>query len=218
VKGFWAILIKEFSHIRRDRGTLVFAFLVPAFQLTIFGYAIDVTIENIPVVVLNLDQRQDSREFLDALVATGTFEVIERVEDMDSFRRALSAGWARVGVLIPPDYSDKLLRREQAQVQVLIDGSDSQVATTALNAVGLLGTQLSIARAKGLAESVELGPARTETGQVALPIDVRPRLLFNPNLESSHFFVPGLIAIILQVVLLFLTSFSIVREREHGTL
>lgn len=218
MKGFWAILIKEFSHIRRDRGTLIFAFLVPAFQLTIFGYAIDVTIENIPVVVLNLDQRQDSREFLDALVATGTFEVIERVEDMDSFRRALSAGWARVGVLIPPDYSDKLLRREQAQVQVLIDGSDSQVATTALNAVGLLGTQLSIARAKGLAESVELGPARTETGQVALPIDVRPRLLFNPNLESSHFFVPGLIAIILQVVLLFLTSFSIVREREHGTL
>jgi ABC transporter DrrB family efflux protein len=101
---------------------------------------------------------------------------------------------------------------------VLIDGSDSQVASTALNAAKLLGLTRSIALAQSLGESRQLAPAREAAGQAALPIDIRPRLLFNPDLESSHFFVPGLVGIILQLVTLFLTAFAIVRERELGTL
>jgi ABC transporter DrrB family efflux protein len=218
MNGFFAILLKEFSHIRRDRGTVFFAFLVPLMQLLIFGYAIDVTIDNIPLVVLDLDGRQESRRLVDAMKNTRSFVVLERTASSEGFHRALTSGSAKAGVIIPPDYSQRLLRREQATVQVLIDGSDSQVATTALNAVSLLATSLSIGRAKVVGESLQVTPARTQTGAVALPIEVRPRLLYNPGLKSSHFFVPGLIAIILQLVGLFLTSSSIVREREFGTL
>ncbi len=218
MNGFWAILFKEFAHIRRDRATLFFTFLVPALQLTIFGYAINVTIDYIPTAVLDLDGRQDSRAFVDAMVNTQTFVVSERVLDMEALRRALSAGRVKVGVVIPANYSERLLRGQQASVEVLVDGSDSQVATTAMNTVSLLATQMSIARGRAMGEALQAAAARDPFGRFALPIDVRARLLYNPNLESSHFFVPGLIAIILQVVLLFLTSFSIVREREQGTL
>lgn len=218
MNGFLAILLKEFAHIRRDPTTIFFTFVVPALQLTIFGYAINVTIENIPLVVFDLDGRQESRRLVEALCNTRTFQVLERVHDAESFRRAIDSGRAKTGVLIPADYSERLLRREQAQVQVLIDGSDSQVATTAMNSVGLLVMQLSVGQAKVVAEAAQTGPAHGQTGGLALPIDARTRLLYNPDLRSSHFFVPGLIGIILQVVLLFLTSSSIVREREHGTL
>ena len=218
MKGFGAVLFKEFAHIRRDRLTIFFTFAVPALQLTIFGYAIDVTIQNIPTVVYDLDGRQESRRFVEAMVNTDTFQVVKRVQDHESFRRALNSGRAKVGVLIPADYSERLLAREQARVQVLIDGSDSQVATTALNTVNLLGTLMSVNRARATGEALQVAPARGPSGQAALPIEVRTRLLYNPDLESAHFFVPGLVAIILQLVLLFLTSFSIVRERELGTL
>jgi len=218
MNGFLAVLLKEFAHLRREPMTIFFALIVPSLQLTIFGYAIRVTIENIPVVVLDLDGRQDSRRFLEAMEATKTFRVHDRVTNMDDFNRAITAGRAKVGVIIPADYSERLLRRDQAAVQVLVDGSDSQVATTAQNTVSLMVTQLSLERAKSLGESLQVAAARDEEGKPAMPIDARTRLLFNPALESSHFFVPGLVAIILQLVLLFLTSFSIVRERERGTL
>ncbi|GMU23334.1 MAG: transport permease protein [Phycisphaerae bacterium] len=218
MNGFLAILLKEFAHIRRDRGTIFFTFIVPALQLTIFGYAIEVTIDNIPTAVLDLDGRQDSRAFVDALENTQTFEVTQRLQSMEALRRSLSAGHVKVGLVIPADYSERLLRREQAQVQLLVDGSDSQVATTAVNTAALLTTHLSIQRGKAFGEALQEAVARDPFGQATLPIEARSRLLYNPDLESAHFFVPGLIAIILQLVLLFLTSFSIVKEREQGTL
>jgi ABC transporter DrrB family efflux protein len=216
--GLRAILIKEFVHLRRQPTTLFFMLLVPLMQTLIFGYALDTQIENIPTVVYDLDGRRDARELVETFANTRRFKIVQRVHDDDSFRRALTSGRAKVGITIPPDYSDTLLRREQASVQVLIDGSDSQVATTAQNAANLLGLNRSISIAKNFAESLQVGPARNEVGQASLPIDVRPRLLYNPDLLSAHFFVPGLVGIILQLVTLFLTSFAIVREREMGTL
>lgn len=216
--GFWAILVKEFSHVRREPATLLFVFAVPVLQTIIFGFAIDTQIENIPTVIYDLDGRSSARELRDAFANTRTFEIIERVFDEDAFHYALQSGRAKVGVIIPPDYSDRLLRGEQVSVQVLIDGSDSQVATTALNASNLLGLNLSTGMAKQFAETLPMVLARDAQGAAALPIEIRPRLLYNPDLESSHFFVPGLVGIILQLVTLFLTSFAIVRERELGTL
>jgi ribosome-dependent ATPase len=218
MNGFMAIFLKEFAHIRRERSTIVFAFVLPAILLIIFGYAIDVTIENIPTVVLNLDGRMESRELIASLKNTKTFEIIEDVQDLESFHAALESGRAKTGVLIPVEYSERLLHSEQAYVQVLIDGSDSQVATTALNTVNLLTIDLSLRRARAFGEKLGIAPARSATGALVMPIEARTRLLYNPDLDSSHFFVPGLVAIILQLVLLFLTSTAIVRERELGTL
>ncbi len=216
--GFWAILVKEFVHIRRQRMTLFFMLVVPVMQTIIFGYAIETQIEHIPLVVFDQDGRADGRRLVEAFINSRRFELAERVYNDESFRRALTSGRARVGLRIPPDYSDRLLRGEQVHVQVLIDGSDSQVATTALNTAKLLGIQLSIQWALPRGEAAHFAPSRDPAGTASLPIDVRPRLLYNPDLESSHFFVPGLIGIILQLVTLFLTSFAIVRERELGTL
>ncbi|MFN0056454.1 MAG: ABC transporter permease [Planctomycetales bacterium] len=216
--GLRAMLLKEFSHIRREPATIFFMFVVPVVQTIIFGFAIQTEIENIPTAVCDLDGRRAGRELVEAFRNTRTFAIGERTFDEESFRRELTSGRAKVGVRIPPDYTERLMRGEQVQVQVLIDGSDSQVATSALQATRMLGYSRSTERARLVIESSGQAPARDAVGQVAIPIDMRPRLLFNPDLKSSHFFVPGLVGIIMQLVTLFLTSFAIVRERELGTL
>jgi len=216
--GLLAVFLKELSHIRREPSTLFFAIAVPVLQTFIFGIAIDTEIEDIPTVLYDLDGRTAAQELAESFENAQAFHIVDRVVTEDAFRRALTSGDAKVGIRIPADYSERLLMREQARVQVLIDGSDSQVATTALTTTNLLGFQLSTGQARALAESLNQAPARDETGALAIPVEMRTRLLYNPNLESSHFFVPGLVGIILQLVTLFLTSFAIVRERELGTL
>ncbi|MCA9231432.1 MAG: ABC transporter ATP-binding protein/permease [Planctomycetales bacterium] len=216
--GLWAVLVKEFVHIRRQPITLFFMLVVPVMQTIIFGYAIDMQIENIPTVVFDMDGRQQARDLTSAFANTRRFRIVEYVYDETSFHRRLRSGHAQVGIRIPPNYSDRIIRGEQVQVQVLVDGSDSQVATAAQSTAQLLGLNLSIRIATAKGESMQLAPARDSAGQGVLPIEVRTRMLYNPDLESSHFFVPGLVGIILQLVTLFLTSFAIVRERELGTL
>lgn len=216
--GLKAILLKEFSHIRREPTTLYFMFVVPVLQMVIFGYAIETQIEHIPTIVHDLDGRQAARRLIDRFENTRNLEIVGEALDDETFRRALTSGRARVGIRIPPNYTTRLLNGEQAHVQVLIDGSDSQVATTALNTANLLGQAESMRITRNFAETLPRVPARDATGTAVLPVEMQPRLLFNPGLESSHFFVPGLVAIILQLVTLFLTSFAVVRERELGTL
>lgn len=199
--GLLAVLLKEFVHVRRERSTLFFLFIIPILQTVVFGYAIDTEVEDVPTVVFDLDGRTRAQEFVEALENTGTLRVTERVHDQAAFERALRSATARVGVRIPPEFSEDLLEGESAAVQVLIDGSDSNLATQSLQAARMLA----------LAQSGEL------LGR-ELPIDLRARLLYNPDLESANFFVPGLVAIILQLVTLFLTAFTLAREREVGTL
>jgi len=216
--GLWAILVKEFAHIRRQPSTLFFMLVIPVLQTVIFGFAIDTQIENIATVVYDQDGRRRAMELVESFRNTRTFRIDGYVFDEESFRRSMSSGRARVGIRIPPFFTDRLSRGEQVQVQVLIDGSDSQVASQALNSANLLGINSALKVAKTFAEKQPNVPARDEEGHAALPIEVRPLLLYNPGLESAHFFVPGLVGIILQLVTLFLTAFAIVRERELGTL
>jgi ABC transporter DrrB family efflux protein len=213
-----AILLKEFAHIRRAPSTLFFMFVVPVLQLFIFGYAIETQIDNIPTVVYDLDGRSHARRLRQAFDNARTFNVIARVFDDAAFDRMMTSGRAKVGVRIPPQYTEQLIRRQQVQVQVLIDGSDAQVATAALDATQLLGLYLAEEMAQSAGGQLTTETARDAGGHRARPIEMRARLLYNPALQSSHFFVPGLIAIILQLVMLFLTASAIVRERELGTL
>ncbi len=216
--GLWAVLLKEFFHIRRQPATIFFMLVVPALQTMIFGWAIRTEIENVPTVVWNLDGRRHGRELVDALVNSRQFQIVAEVNNSEDFHATLRSGRAKVGIEIPADYSDRLLAGQQAQVPVLIDGSDSQTATASMNTINLLGVEMSIAVAKAKGEAAQFAPARDRSGELAMPIEMRTRLMYNPNLESARFFVPGLVGIILQLVTLFLTSFAIVREREMGTL
>jgi len=217
-RGLLAILLKEFSHIRREPSTIYFMLLIPLLQTIVFGYAIDLKVEHIPAAVFDLDRTGTSRRLIESFEATNTFEFVESVRSETELHHALASGRARVGIVVPPDFTARIVGGRQAQVQVLVDGSDSTVANAALNTTNLLGTVLSQRIGFSFVEALESVPSRDPEGRPALPIEMRPRLLYNPNLESAHFFVPGLVGIILQVVLLFLTSFAIVRERERGTL
>lgn len=214
MNGVLAVLLKEFSHIRRQPSTLFFALLVPAMQLIIFGYAANRMIQHIPLVVMDLDARQDSRELIDGFVNTRSFEVVGHATNWEQLTRAMRSGLARAALVIPPDYSRRLLSGQHATVQLLVDGSDAQVATTAMNSGSMLLQHRSLLKLQVAGVTL----ARDEFGHPALPSDLRPVVLYNPDLEDPFFYVPGLAAIILQMVLSFLTAFSIAREREQGTL
>lgn len=206
-RGFTSIVYKECIHVLRDPRTLFMMILVPGFQLTIFGYDIDLDVKNIATVVYDLDGRRDARELQDAFVHSGYFRIVHQARSDEELVSTIVRGKARVGIAIPPDYSDRLISGASAQVQILIDGSDSTVAMQALNVANAIALRRSLTI---IAEQV--GP------DAALPIDLRPRVLFNPDMRTVNFMVPGLVGIVMQVVTMFLTTFSIVREKESGTL
>lgn len=207
-EGLGAVMYKESRHILRDPRTLFLMMLVPSLQLTIFGYAINLDVQHIPTAVYNLDGRDASRELIDAFRNSGYFDIVAEVPSDEALFREIVRGNVSVAVKIPPDYSDRLLLGQAAQVQVLIDGSNSSVAMQALNVSNAIALRKSLRNLAG-----NLGV----NGDVP-PIEARPRVLFNPDMRTANFMVPGLVGVILQLVTMLLTAFSIVREKENGTL
>src|SRR5271156_176601 len=204
-RGFGAVFYKETLHVRRDPGTLFFSLLIPLLQMVLLGFGIDTNVRQVNTVVYNADGRQQSRELIDRLKNSDTFHVIRYVESDHDLTDYIVAGRAHVGIKIPVDYSDRLLHNMSAQVLVLIDGSDSSVAGQAINVTTAIGLDESLSRV-------------LVDRSAALPVDMRPKLLFNPDSRSPNFFLPGLTAILLLNVTTFLTAFAIVREKERGTL
>jgi ABC-2 type transport system permease protein len=203
-KGFAAVFYKEALHVRRDPGTLFFSLIIPLLQMVVLGFGIDTNIRQVNTVVFNADGRRESRELVDRLRNSDTFHIVRYVENDHDLNDEIIAGRARVGVKIPVDYSDRLLHQMSAQVLVLIDGSDSSVAGQAIN----------VTTAIGLDESLR----RVLQDRSSMAVEMRPKLLFNPDSRSPNFFLPGLTAVLLLNVTTFLTAFSIVREKERGTL
>jgi len=204
-RGFTAVFYKESLHVRRDFGTLFFSLIIPLLQMFLLGFGIDTNIRQINTVVYNADGRRESRELLDRLRNSDTFNLVRFVNTDHDLTDAIVSGKCRVGIKIPVDYSDKLLHQMSAQVLVLIDGSDSSVAGQAINVTTAIGLDESLRRV--LANS-----------DAPFAVDMRPKILFNPDSRSPNFFLPGLTAILLLNVTTFLTAFSIVREKERGTL
>jgi len=203
-RGFGAVFYKESLHVRRDFATLFFSLIIPILQMIVLGFGIDTNIRQINTVVFDAASTQQSRELLDRFRNSDTFRIIRYVQNDRDLNDAIISGKARVGVKIPVDYSDRLLHGMSAQVLVLIDGSDSSVA----------GPAIDVTTAIGLDESLR----RALSTNASFAVDMRPKLLFNPNSRSPNFFLPGLTAVLLLNVTTFLTAFSIVREKERGTL
>jgi ABC-2 type transport system permease protein len=203
-RGLNAVFYKEVLHIKRDSLALFFALAMPVMQMIIIGFGVDTNIRQVKTVVLDEDMHRQSRELIDRLRNTDTFRVVAYVNSDLELNDAIVSGRAHVGVKIPVDYSRRLLDNDTAQVLVLIDGSDSSVAAQALNVSAAVGIDQSLQQLLG--------------NKVNLPVEVRPKLLFNPGSRSPNFFLPGLTAVLLLFVTTFLTTFSIVREREQGTL
>lgn len=210
-KGFQSIFYKEVIQISRDPLTLLLMMAMPMIQLMVFGYAINTDVRNIKTAVYNLDPGPQSRDLLHTFENTDYFRIVRYVGTDEELNRSIVTGSVKVGIKIPADYSDRLLTGRQATVLVLIDGSDSSIATQSLQVASQVGLTESLER---LITAVPGSQSRTSQ----LPIEVRPKMLFNPDSRSANFMVPGLIAVILQIITTLLTAFSVVRERERGTL
>jgi ABC-2 type transport system permease protein len=194
---------KEFLHMLRDPGTLFFALAIPVLELFMLGFAIDTNVRHIHTVALDACRTQESRALLTAFENSDHFDVVELVESDDELSRRIVAGTAHVGIKIPADYSRRLAAGQTAQVLILVDGSESSVAGTALNVSNAIALQESLKRT---------------LSDRPLPIETRTRVLFNPDTRTANFFIPGLMVFLCQMMASMLTANAIVREKELGTL
>ncbi len=205
LRGFRAILYKEFITILRDRTTLYFMFFPPLVQIIAFGFALDNDVKHMAMTVYNEDRTTESRQLVDAFVNTQTFRVVKEVNSEAELEAMVRQGKAYVGLQIPPDFTRKLRAGRKADVQVVIDGSSSTIALQALN------TALGVAFQQSVGILLSDWPARTAGRSAAAsplqPVDARAEL-----------FVPGVIGTALQIATVFAAAMSIVRERERGTL
>jgi ABC-2 type transport system permease protein len=206
-----ALVWKEFLQLRRDRLTLAFALGMPLMQLIIFGYAIDYDVKHLPAAILDESHSQESRSFVDGLMATQYFDVKAQVASEAELRATLDRGKAQVGVWFPPDYARRIRAGGTGEVMIIVDGSSP---TTASNA-------MATAQGVGQLRNTQLLFDRMGTGGAAkpvMPIEVRIRPWYNPNLRSPTFIVPGLAGVILSMTCIMFSANSIVREKERGTL
>jgi ABC-2 type transport system permease protein len=205
-RGFQAILLKEFIIVLRDPMTLFFMLFPPVIEMIAFGLALDMDVKHMRTVVLNEDKTAESRRLVDMFVNTETFRVAGHAGSVEELAAEIRRGRASVGIHIPPNFTADLYSQRGAQVQVLIDGSNSSTALQAMNtAIGITLTK-SVRSLAG------------EAGPVTIPVEVRPQMLFNPSMRSPNFYLPGVIGIVLQIATTFATAMSLVRERERGTL
>jgi len=205
-RGLGAILFKEFIVVWRDPMTLFFMFFPPLIEMIAFGYALDTDVKHMAMVVYNEDRTVESRQLIDRFVNTETFRVVGEVKSVDQLASEIRKGRAYVGLQIPPTFTRDVRAGNPAQVQLLVDGSNSTTALQALN------TGLGIA----LTQSVE--SLLRETGRHGVPIEIRPQMLYNPAMRSPNFYVPGVIGVVLQIGTTVATAMALVRERERGTL
>jgi ABC-2 type transport system permease protein len=194
---------KEMLHILRDPTTLFFSLFVPVVELLLLGYAIDTNVRYIPTVVFDAAQTQQSRTLIKSFENTDDFVIVgEAYSDVD-LTQSIISGRAHVGIKIPEDYSRQTLAGETAQLLVLVDGSQSSIAGTAVNDGNAIALRESL---------------KQVLGNRPLPVETRPVILFNPDTRSANYFIPGLLVVMCQMMAVMLTSNSIVREKEKGTL
>jgi ABC-2 type transport system permease protein len=198
-----AIAKKEILQIRRDPLSLAMAFLMPVLLLLIFGYAITFDVNNITTIIYDADRSSMSRELAAELTASGYFSIVRAAEAQREIDTYLDSGKARVAVSIPADYSKTLSSGGTAQLQVIVDGSDSNTATIALGYLSAL---------------MDIYGQRITGGRTAPLIEPRVRVWYNPELKSRNFIIPGLIAVIMMVIAALLTSLTFAREWERGTM
>ena len=207
-----SLIRKEFIQILRDSRTLALIIVIPIMQLFLLGYSATSDVTNVPLAVFDQDLSSASRELIDAYRAADYFSIDFSVNSEAEIHRLIEYGKARVGLIIPPNYSSEIKGNGQAHVAFILDGSDPSVAATALSASQLIGQ----------AYSTEIQAERlTRIGfnlYQSSPLEVHSQVWYNPDLEDSFFMVPGIIGMILYAITSIVTANSIVKERERGTI
>ncbi|HEX6019943.1 MAG TPA: ABC transporter permease [Burkholderiaceae bacterium] len=205
LQRLWAISRKEVIQLRRDTRSLILAFALPLLLLVLFGYAISFDVRHIRTVVLDQDNSAPSRALIDTFRASGYFEVGAGIERTSEISALLDRGQAQLVLVIPPDFARRLGSGQTADVQAIVDGSDANSATIVL------------AYARALVQSYSL-TVRLDGRVAARPVGAASRVWYNEQLTSRNMIVPGLIAVIMMIVAAMLTSLTIAREWERGTM
>jgi len=212
-RRLFSVIQKELVQTLRDRRTLGIQLIGPIVLLFLFGYAVEIQVDHQPTVVVDMSRDRQSLAYVNAMVNTGFFDVVGYLESEEEAVQAIDTGQARAAIVIPPDFAARIERRDMAQVLVLIDGSDVLGSQSALNATMTTAQSFAVDLVMEQIERSRFG-SRTATLQ---PLDVRFRVLYNPDMASIIFMVPGLVGLLLQQQTLLLTAFAIVREKEMGT-
>jgi ABC-2 type transport system permease protein len=206
-----AVWVKELHHITRDSRSLAMALAVPVMMLLLYGYALSLDVDRVPVLVLDQDQTPASRDLIREFQGSRFFDVRGFAADYGAIERAIDRNQILMAVVVPPDYSETIAAAREAQVQIVIDGSDSNTASI------VLGYSESIVR--GYSARIRAEAVNRRGGERTVPpVDARLRVWYNSTLESKNYVVPGLIAVILQIIAALLTSLTIAREWEMGTM
>lgn len=206
-----AIARKELLHVIRDPRSLGMAIAIPMLLLLLFGYALTLDVDRVPLAVWDQSHSPASRDLVSRFDASRYFSIVAHVERYTDLERSIDAGRALAALIVPRDFAAHLASGREASVQAIVDGSDSNTATIVL---GYLENVVL-----GFSEDVALRSARRSgIPHVRPPIDLRPRVWFNADLESKNYIVPGLIAVIMAVIAALLTSLTFAREWEQGTM
>jgi ABC-2 type transport system permease protein len=206
-----AIARKEFYHLSRDFRSLYLAFFIPLLLILMFGYALNLDVDNIRTVVVDHDKTELSRDFSRRLTASYYFDVIHTLPDTRTATKYLDHGWATMAVIIQPGWTGGLKADRETPLQILLDGSDPNFASQAR---GFMTAFVEDYNHHSLLDFLN----RKGMREIKAPIEGRIRIWFNEDLESTHFIVPGIIAIIIMIVGALLTSLVIAREYENGTM
>ncbi len=202
MRTVWAITVKEFRQIGRDRRTLFILLFVPAFFLLLYGYALNFDIRHIRLAVKDQDRSTESRELISAFVNSGYFDLVAMAERDDEIVRLIDAGKVRAALVIPARFGRDAATGQPTKVQVIIDGDNANTATTVM----------------GYAQVLLAGISAKYEMRARPAVQMESRVWYNPELRSALFLVPGLIAYIAMLTAVVSTSLSIVREKEVGTM
>jgi ABC-2 type transport system permease protein len=202
---------KEFRHILRDSRSLIMALFLPLFQMLLFGYALNLDVDRIPTMIFDADHSSDSRALIERFHASRFFEIEGFASGYHDIEKEIDKSKVLLGIVIPRDYSQRLNAGDKAHVQILLDGSDSNTASIALSYVEGLVQNYALEVRSG-------GQARHSGMTLVSPVDARLRIWYNSTLESTNYIVPGLIAAMMMVIAALLTSLTVAREWEMGTM
>ena len=203
MRSVWAVAAKELRQIRRDRRTLMILIILPTFFLFLYGYALNFDIRHVAIAVEDRDQSSASRQLVADFVRSTYFDVVATPTSTAEAAALVDRGVARAVLVIPSDFSRRIREARIAEVQVIVDGDNANTATTVLGYVNAV-LRTAALRLGGQPEVTLVG--------------VEPRIWYNPELRSTVFLVPGLIAFISMITAVISTALSIVREKERGTM
>lgn len=199
----FAIIRKEFIHVVRDPRSLAIVFMLPIVMILLYGYAITFDIKEIKLAVLDQDRSPASRALVQNLTSANYFKITRQLHSRTEIEPVMLSRQALAVLVIPTHYGRMLRTNPQAQVQLLVDGSNANAATIAIN----------YCKSFFLSYSLDLN-----SRMITPPIGLHPRVWYNPDLKSTQFIVPGLVAVIMMLICALLTSITIARERETGTM